>query len=302
MSESGRAIAMALACVMSWSFIPVVAKLGQVDLDNVQLLFWSNLLSLVVVGCAAAIMRAGLRLPKRQMVQAAGLGFLGCFVYYLLLYYGYANESAIPVLVVQYSWPALIVLFSILLLGERLYMVHAIGCAIGVAAIVITASKGNPAALIVGDISAITAVFAGAICFALFSVWSKKTAIDPIAGTFWFFVFATLYSAALCAARDGIGVPSRDSLIPVIANGAVINGLSYVLWVKALSLTRASRIAPLVFLAPVFAAVWVSLFFSEPFHPAYAVGMALCIVSGLICVYEPRSRQSPNVPELLKVR
>ena len=292
MTDAKRAIGLCLICVVSWSFIPVVAKFGQVNLDNGQLLFWSNLLSMSVVGIAIVLMRTGLRLTPENMVRAAVLGFLGCFVYYMLLYYAYAHESAIPVLVVQYSWPALIVVFSFALLGERIRMRHFAGLLLGCAAIVTTATKGRIDALSINDLSALSAVFVGAVCFALFSVLSKKFRMDPVKGPFWFFFFATIYSAIFCMSNDGIGIPSKESLIPVIANGALINGLSYIFWVKALGLISASRIAPLVFLAPVFATVWVSLFFSDEFHPAYFVGMTLCVLSGLLCVHEPAQRSS----------
>ena len=41
-------------CMALWALIPVVAKMGQTTLDNHQFLFWSSLISFVVLGFAAA--------------------------------------------------------------------------------------------------------------------------------------------------------------------------------------------------------------------------------------------------------
>lgn len=281
---------LATLCVISWSFIPVVARLGQRDLDHFQLLFWSNALSTVVVSIPMLLRRERFSMPFSQLWRAAGLGGLGCFLYYALLYYGYAHENTVPVLVTQYSWPVLIVLLSVPLLGERLSWSRLIALGLGFLAIAITITGGDFSRLAVRSPLAIFLVLVAAGCFALFSVLSKRMAFDAMRGTFWFFLFATGFSLLLSMATSGLRIPGRATLIPVLVNGALINGLSYVLWIRALSIGEASRIAPLVFLAPVLAVFWVTLFFNEPFLPVYALGLGLCVASGLLCLVEPRSR------------
>ncbi|RKX85643.1 MAG: hypothetical protein DRP58_05560 [Spirochaetes bacterium] len=41
-----------LICVALWALIPVVSKMGQTTLDNHQFLFWSSLVSFLVLGAA----------------------------------------------------------------------------------------------------------------------------------------------------------------------------------------------------------------------------------------------------------
>ncbi|MCP4076791.1 MAG: EamA family transporter [Gammaproteobacteria bacterium] len=48
------------------------------------------------------------------------LGLLGTYLYYLFLYQGYAIATGMEVLVVQYTWPILIVVFSFFILKESL--------------------------------------------------------------------------------------------------------------------------------------------------------------------------------------
>lgn len=106
----------ALMCVLIWSFIPIVSRFGQEGLDSFQFLFWSNLISAIAVILVA--MSAGYKpaklfiLPSNTLIKVCILGVLDC-LFYLLLYYGYSIENGIAVLVIQYSWPLIIILLSV---------------------------------------------------------------------------------------------------------------------------------------------------------------------------------------------
>jgi drug/metabolite transporter (DMT)-like permease len=81
-------IAMAMICVIAWSFIPVIAKLGQLNIDSFQFLFWTNLLSTFAVGMTIRTKKIKFNemIKKTNYKMTLLLGFLGCFFYYLCLY------------------------------------------------------------------------------------------------------------------------------------------------------------------------------------------------------------------------
>ncbi len=91
-----KAILYVIACIILWSFIPVVSRFGQQDLDNYQFLFWSSLLSFAVlflIVYLAGKSKYFKNYNRKDLVIVFGLGFLGSFLYYLLLYYGYAHTQ-----------------------------------------------------------------------------------------------------------------------------------------------------------------------------------------------------------------
>ena len=281
----------ALICVLTWSFLAVVARFGQVDLDNFQLLFWSNCLSAIVILIAAIFFskttfKSLFKITLKQMLACALLGCLGCVLYYVFLYFGYAHESPSIVVITQYSWPVMVVLLSALLLGERLTWIKIAGCLGGIFSVALVVTNGQFKHIAVQSPSTIMLVLVGAFCFALFSVLSKKLKLDAFVSTFWFFVFASLLSLVLMLVLSRFALPSQRSIVPVVVNGALINGLSYVLWIKAMQLGRASTLAPLVFIAPVLAFVWIALFFKTALSWVAISGLALCVASGLACVFE----------------
>ena len=49
MNNKTKGTMFVLICVALWGLIPVVARMGQSSLDNHQFLFWSSLISFIVL-------------------------------------------------------------------------------------------------------------------------------------------------------------------------------------------------------------------------------------------------------------
>lgn len=277
----------ALACVLIWSFIPIVSRLGQAGMDSFQFLFWSNLISaisvvIVALGSGYKVSKLFI-LPRNTIKKVFILGFLDC-LFYLLLYYGYSIENGIAVLVIQYSWPLIIILLSVVLLNDKLAGRQIVGIIIGFIAVIITFTKGQITQLHVENPTALLLVFSGAFCFALMSVFSRQYSIDPYISTVWLFIFSTLTSLVLLLLFSEVQLPSKAAFWPTLINGILINGVSYILWFKAMNTGHSAKIASVVFLSPVLSVLWLVLILSDPFEIAYIVGVLLVIISGILCV------------------
>ncbi|MGD8113955.1 MAG: EamA family transporter, partial [Sphaerochaetaceae bacterium] len=123
MKEKTEAIINVLLCVFLWSLIPVTAKIGQTSLDTIQYLSYSSFTSFVtltVISLVSGRIVHVLTYSLKDWLVITCLGLLGTFVYYLLLYFGYSKAGAIEVLIIQYTWPFLIVLLSRIILKEKI--------------------------------------------------------------------------------------------------------------------------------------------------------------------------------------
>lgn len=228
-------------------------------------------------------------------INTAILGFLGCFFYYLCLYYGYAQTRATEVLIIQYLWPGLTALLAVPLLGEKLTFNKLLGIGFGLLSALLVITQGHFGQIRAESPKVLGIVFLGALGFALFSVLSKKTPkIYPNLHVFMFFFWATVFSAAAMGGWSQFQWPSQDEWLPLGLNGALINGLSYLLWIKALNQAQASRIAPLVYLAPVLSVCWITFWFDESFKTIYLVAISLAIISGILVAKPEKS--SPVTP------
>lgn len=271
-----------LICVSLWALIPVVAKLGQSTLDNHQFLFWSSLVSFIVLGIASAVVGTIgeiARYSLRDWLYILFLGLLGTYIYYLFLYLGYAKAVGIEVLVFQYTWPILIVLLSIVILKEHLTFRKLSALVLGVAGVVIVLTKGDFQSINISNPAVIALVAAGASCFALFSILSKTVQKEAYSVVVVYFFAALVASFISMLHFSEFAFPAISELFPVLLNGILVNGFSYIFWVIALRSTDASYLAPFTFITPILSTIYLVLFFKEPFIPAYGIGL-FCIVAG----------------------
>lgn len=291
-------LAYALLCVIIWSFIPIVSRFGQTTMDNFQFLFWSNLFSAIAVLSVSLCSGRGWRrlfiLSCKETLQVCVLGILDC-LFYLLLYYGYSIENGIAVLVIQYSWPLIIILLSIVLLKEHLYLRQWLGVIIGFCAVIITFTQGNISQLQIENPQALLLVFGGAFCFALMSVLSKQFSLDAYISTLWLFIFSTAASTVLLICFSNFSLPSKSALWPTLINGILINGVSYILWFKAMSTGQSAKIASIVFLSPVLSVLWLVAIFNDALVIAYVIGLALVIISGILCLKSPQNETDNKI-------
>ena len=285
MSSRLKAALYALLCVALWALIPVVAKLGQSSLDNHQFLFWSSLVSFAVIASLVVANNRVVEIKRysvKEWLWFSFLGLLGTYIYYLFLYLGYARATGLEVLVIQYTWPILIVIFSLFLLNERLNIAKVLGIMSGFSGVLLVLTKGEFNQVNIDNPLVISYVAAGAACFALFSVLSKKVKRDPLGVVAVYFLVATIASLISMLYFSEFALPSSNEIAAVLLNGILVNGLSYVLWIQALRLTEASYLAPLTFITPALSVIYLVILFDEPLVMASLVGLVLVIIGGLI--------------------
>ena len=274
-----------IICILLWALIPVVAKIGQTELNNHQFLFWSSLLSFVVLFLTVAFTgRLGnfKSYTFKDLLWLGFLGLLGTYIYYLFLYLGYAQAIGMEVLVVQYTWPIFIVLLSVPILKERLTLKKTAAVILGFIGVSLAVTRGDLSGVELSNLSVIGLVGAGAFCFALFSVYSKRIVGDPLCTVTIYFLVATIASFASMLALSEFAMPARVEVMPILLNGMFVNGFSYVFWLLALRYTDASYLAQFTFITPILSALYLLVFFDEAFYAVYVLSIVLVVGGGVI--------------------
>ena len=285
MRKKAKGTIFVLICVALWALIPVVAKLGQTNLDNHQFLFWSSLVSLVVLSITADIKGDMAELGSyslKEWLYYGFLGLLGTYIYYLFLYLGYAKAVGMEVLVIQYTWPIFILVLSLFILKEHLTIRKIIAIGLGFVGVLLVLTKGEFENVQMNNLTVISLVAAGSFCFALFSVLSKNIKRAPLVVISIYFLAATFASLASMMYFSDFALPSSGEVMPILLNGILVNGFSYLFWLMALRSADASYLAPFTFITPVLSAIYLILFFDEPMLGIYLLGLACVIVGGLV--------------------
>ena len=274
-------------CILLWGLIPVVSVLGMKGLDQYQFLFLSSLVSFLTLGLLTLTQKQGRKLKGQSMkfwLQATVLGLLGTFFYYFCLYQGYKLGSNIEVLSVQYTWPAWIIVFALLVSKTNFKWHHGMVIVSGIASVLLVISKGNISALVVPDLAVLLWVLLGAAGFALFSVLSKGVKMAPLPLNTVFFGVASIASFILLQSKSYFALPSFENIGALLANGILVNGISYYFWVAALRKTKPEYLSLLTFLTPLVSVLYLVVLFNEPFYPAYYLAFAMVVISGIVSV------------------
>lgn len=273
-----------ILCIILWSLIPTVAKFAQSELDHHQYLFYSSIvsfLSIFVVSFFQNNLKEILTYSKKIFLVLFALGFLD-FLYYLLLYYGYNHANGLEVLVIQYMWPIFIVFLSLIILKEDFTIKKLISIILGFLGVSLVITKGEFTSLDFSQIDVLLIVMLGAITFALFSVLSKVVKVDATNAVMIYFFSAILYSIITVSTYSSFIMPSSKDWINIIINGAFINGISYLFWIKGLQMFDASKVAPYLFITPILSAFFLILFFDEEILAIYFIGLFFVVLSGLV--------------------
>src|SRR5438309_8360052 len=87
------------------------------------MLFYSTIFSCIVMGGLVLFQKKSSVLATysiRDYAKVGVLGFLGTYVYYVLLYAALALTSASEGFILAYTWPMLVIILAFPLLKERL--------------------------------------------------------------------------------------------------------------------------------------------------------------------------------------
>nr|WP_236778774.1 DMT family transporter [Aliarcobacter cryaerophilus] len=246
------------------------------------ILFFNNFLSFTFYCLTISEkLKRNIYIFKKIFLVLFALGFLD-FIYYLLLYFGYKHANGLEVLVIQYMWPIFIVFLSLVILKEDFTKKKLISIILGFLGVSLVITKGDFTSLDFSQIDVLLIVMLGAIAFALFSVLSKVVKVDATNAVMIYFFSAILYSIITVSTYSSFIMPSSKDWISIIINGAFINGISYLFWIKGLQMFDASKVAPYLFITPILSAFFLILFFDEEILMVYFVGLFFVILSGLV--------------------
>ena len=114
----------ALSAVFFWSTVATAFKITLEGMHYSQLLFYSSLSSSIALGFIVRKEKGVLQIfSSKSMV----LGFLSPFLYYLLLFNAYTLLPAQEAQPLNFTWPIVLSLFSVLFLKEKINLKIIIG-------------------------------------------------------------------------------------------------------------------------------------------------------------------------------
>lgn len=274
-------------CVLLWASIPVATKKILVELDSLQTLFYSTILSTLVLGLMLIFQKKTGDLKKYNKSQYSSmffLGFLGNYMYYVFLYGALSKTTASEGFILTYTWPMLVLILSFVILKDKVTLQKLVGILISFFGIIIITTKGNISTFNLTNLQGDILALSGAFVFALFSVLGKKFNYDKTISVFIYFLSALIFITPTVLIFSKLVFPSFDVWMWIIYNGIFVNGISYIFWFKALEGGETHIVSNLLYLTPFISLIYISIFLNERILISAVVGIVV-IVFGVMSQY-----------------
>lgn len=281
------ALLAALAAVAAWSTVATGFKLGLRSLEPVQLLWLGSLLSAGLFAVAATVRGAWLpaagtvRNRRGFAASVTALGLVNPILYYLVLFEAYDRLPAQIAQPLNYTWAITLSLLAVPVLGQRLTRHTLGGLLLGYLGVVVVLTQGRLGGWQDVDWPGVALALASTVLWAGYWLATARSRVEPITLMAWSFLLAAPVLTVICHLGPGLPALTWPHLGYGAWVGLVEMGFTFLLWQRALRLTRhAARIGTLIFLSPVVSLLLIGAVLGEQVHATSWAGLAV-IITGL---------------------
>ena len=283
MTKENKAILEMLTCAALWSIAGIFIKL--VPWNAFAVASMRSLVAGTVIALYMAAKRYRFRLSRRALI--AGMlegGVYLCFVC--------ANKltTAANAIVLQFTSPVFIVLYSALFFGEKIKksdLTVVLFTLVGIALFFFDQLQGG---YILGNC---VAILAGMIMAGMFMAIGSLKGEEKFSAVLIGQIFAFLVGLPFCF--GGRIVPSATAILSVMVLGVFQLGISYILYAKSADYCPPLACCLLGALEPLLNPVWVFLFNGE--RPGLFALIGAVIVVGAItiwCIYKAKAEETQH--------
>ena len=288
----------AITAVLIWSTVASVIKTMAADIPNLEALSISSFfafLFLLIVNIKNGLIREMRTYSARDYGIMGGLGFIGLFMYSALYYYGISVLSSQEACILNYLWPMMLVVFSCIILKEKMTFMKGIAMACSFFGIVILSLGGGSSATGNAASGIISCVIAAA-CYGLFSVLNKKADYNQNIAMMVIWLVAAVCAMILGLMTETWVVLRGIQWIGILWLGVAIDAVAYLLW--ALSLKNAvntAKIANIAYLTPFLSLLLSAIFLKEKMQMRALLAF-IFIIGGILlqnfCEYKRTKTES----------
>ena len=284
-SNQNKAYLFAGIAIFFWSTVATAFKLALEHLEPIQLVFYSTLFSVIVL-FFITLVQGKLNLIKdfsrSDLLRCAFLGLLNPCLYYIILFKGYDILPAQEAMVINFSWPIMIVILSIPILKQTIDIKSFLSIVVCYVGVVVIASKGDVFSMQFESPLGVGYILFTTVIWSLFWLFNTKNSNDSLVSLFLIFLFSLPYILVIVYFSNSFIIPSTKGFIGSAYIGLFEMGISVVLWQLALKTsTTVSRVASLVFITPFLSLLILHFVLKETILASTIFGVIL-ICLGLI--------------------
>jgi drug/metabolite transporter (DMT)-like permease len=285
MEKQKKAYLYAILVVLFWSTIPSAFKISLRHMKVLPLLFYASLVSIIIFLLSLLFSKKLFLLKtfsKKDYLQSALLGFLNPFLYYCVIFKSYTLLPAQQANPLNFVWPITLVLLSIPILKQKIKARDILAIFISFFGVFIISTRGDILGFKIDSPAGVFLALSSTIIWSLFWIYNIRDKRDEVARLFLNFVFGFIFISAAMLFFGKIEIPDIKGLAGAAYIGLFEMGITFILWLKALKLSKTTaHITNLIYLTPFLSLIVVRFAIDEVILPASIIGLFL-IVGGII--------------------
>ena len=285
MSRQTQAYLYAGCAVLLWSTVASAFKVSLRYVEAPHMLLYAALVSTAVLFVIAAWqrkLRQALSCSPKQYLRSAALGFLNPFLYYLVLFEAYDRLPAQEAQPLNYTWPIVVVILSVPLLKQPIGRISLAAIAVSFFGVFVISTRGDLLGFSFSDPIGTALAVGSAFIWATFWLSNVRDDRDEVVKLLLNFAFGLVFVSAAVFALAGPPPLDPRGIGGSAYVGVFEMGVTFVLWMRALSLSRTTaQVSNLVYLSPFVSLVLISVIVGETILLSSVIGL-MFIIGGIV--------------------
>ena len=285
MHKQNKAYIYVASSVLLWSTVASAFKIALAEVTYLQLLFFSSLTSFIALAFAA-IIRGKVSLILSQtpagFMKSAGMALLNPLIYYIILFKAYTILPAQEAQPLNWTWPIVLSVLSVPLLNQKLSRRSLLAIIVSFMGVFIIATRGEITSLKFENPLGVALALTSSIFWAIYWILNVRDKREPLVKLTLIFFFGTVYCGIVVMLFDSFLVSSLRAIISMAYTGMFEMGITFLLWLKALSLARSNAsVAVYANITPFLSLVFIHFIVGEEILWSSGVGLLL-IIGGIL--------------------
>lgn len=274
-----RAYVYVFGAVAMWSTIATATKLLVSGMETMLMLAFTCLFATIVLLAYAIWKKAFKRkFHLKEILRMILIGSLGVFFNALFYYMGTARLSAQQALLINDTWPIMTILFSGVILKEKLTPSKVIAALFSFLGIVLAVTNGNLSSFQQLNTVGVICSLAAGFCYALFSLLLKEYHFDETVFMLLAFASGAAVAFLIVFLKGSFSVPPIRQLAGLVFNGVICNAAPYFCWALAMKRGNTAVMANMIYLVPFGSLLITHFVLHEPITFFSITGLALIVL------------------------
>ncbi len=270
--------------IFLWSTVASAFKIALRYISVIQLLLIASFTSF----CILFIIVLSEGKLKKLFVSSMFLhsffsSLLNPFLYYIVLFSAYNLLPAQIAQPLNYTWPIMLTILSAIILKQKVSATDYIAIFISFTGVTLIASEGQFAKFHFNSMSGILLALSSAVIWAIFWIINLKDKRDEAVKLCLNFLIGTILIFILALFKNEIKTINIKGVVPAIYAGLFEMGITYLLFLKALRLSKTTvKISNLIYLSPFLSLFFIHIFVGERILISTTIGLSLIILGIII--------------------